>query len=558
MPKRSVWLLCLSFAILALVGCAPRYTTVTEPPPKDAVPAEVETALANANSVYETGVDFFVKGEYDSAASCLEHAVSLLSQDIGWSASNATLSERRLLLYKCRYFLERVPAKAPEVSPEAELASIQPLKPQLPPIEIVDNEKVQKWMRYFTCDVRENFQTWIIRSGKYRPLTLRILKEEGMPLELTNLAMIESGFNPNAYSRAHAAGIWQFIKGTGRLYGLRVDSYVDERRDPVRSCRAAARHLRDLYEMFGSWPLALAAYNAGAGSVDRAIKRNRTSDYWRLSLKRETRDYVPMFMAAAIIMSDPAEYGFDCRYEPPLEFDEVEIEGRTDLKAIARSCQVEPAVIWELNPHLLRHCTPDGGSRFAVRVPKGMADSCVAGLARIPKEERTAKAYVAADFSHTVRRGETLSRIAKKYGTTVSAIAGANGIKNYHRLRIGQVLAIPGEGYSLAPQNPGIHTVKRGETLSGIAKRYGVKMDDLAAWNDMPPGRTLYAGQKLIVAASEAPQARVIVHKVKRGDTMNGIAQRYGTSTGALLKTNGLKRSDKIYPGQKIKVPVRS
>jgi membrane-bound lytic murein transglycosylase D len=558
MPKRQFSLLCLSFAIVAFAGCAPRYTTTVSQSLKPAVRPEVEATLSHAGAAYERGVDFFVKGEYDSSTACLENAISLLGEDAGWASSGTGLSERRLLVYKCRYFLERMPVAAPERSLEDELANIRPLKPQLPSIRIEENEKVQKWIRYFTCDVRTNFQTWIRRSGRYMPLTTRILKEEGMPLELTNLAMIESGFNPTAYSRAHASGIWQFIKGTGRLYGLRIDTYVDERRDPVKSCRAAARHLRDLYKMFNDWPLALAAYNSGAGNVERAIKRGRTEDYWRLGLKRETRDYVPMFMAAAIIMADPAKYGFGCQYEEALEFDEVEIEGRTDLKAVARSCQVEPAVISDLNPHLIKHCTPAGSSSCTVRVPKGTGDTCLAALARLPKEERTAKNYAAADLNHTVRRGDTLSRIAKKYGTTVSAIVEANRMKNRNRLSVGQVLAIPGEGGQSAPSNPGIHTVKKGESLSTIAEKYGVKAGDLESWNDLGSPHALYPGQKLIVAASEEPRNRVIVHKVMRGDTLNGIAQRYGTSTGTLLKTNGLRRSDKIYPGQKIRVPVRS
>jgi len=557
MPRRSICLLGLGLALVWLAGCAPRYTTRAAAPSRDAVPQEVQTALKDANSVYEGGVDFFVKGNYDSASAYLKDAVALLSQNLEWAVEGAALSERRLLLYKCRYFLERIPVAPAEVTPEAEFAAVQPLKNQLPPIEVVQNEKVDKWVRYFTNDTRDHFQGWINRSGRYLPGTLRILREEGMPLELTNLAMIESGFNPRAYSRAHASGIWQFIRSTGKLYGLRIDSYVDERRDPEKSCRAAARHLRDLYEMFNDWPLALAAYNAGAGNVERAITRNRTTDYWRLSLKRETRDYVPMFMAAAMIMADPARYGFTVEYDRPTECKEVQVEGRTDLRAIARACNVEPGVISDLNPELVRQCTPDGGSSYAVRVPKDAADSCLAALAQMPKEERTARAYPATNVSHTVRRGDTLSRIAKKYGSSVPAIAGANGISNCHALRVGQVLEIPGADCP-PPDNPGIHTVKKGDTLAGIAAKYGVRLSDIQSWNDLAPRHTLTPGEKLIVAADSAPQDRVIVHRVRRGDTLNSIAEKYGSTTGRLLKTNGLKPSDRIYPGQKIKVPVRS
>lgn len=564
MPRKDVWLLGLLLAILGLSGCAPRFTTRSCGISEEAVPAEAQAALAGAGSGYQTGVDFFVAGQYDSAQYYFDGAVSMLSQDLNWAACSTALSDRRLLLYKCRYFLERIPAPAAEAPPEFDVADVEPLKPPLPPIEIVDNERVQKWVHYFTHDVRSHFQQWIIRSGKYRPLTLRILKEEGMPADLTNLALIESGFNPNAYSRAHAAGIWQFIKSTGRLYDLKVDSYVDERRDPVKSCRAAARHLRDLYEMFNDWPLAMAGYNAGSRNVERAMQRSRTDDFWRLSLKRETRDYVPMFMAAALIMRDPAAYGFSCQHDAPLEYEEVMIEGRTSFKAIARACQVEPAAIAELNPHLVKQCTPDGAS-YSVRIPAGATEICLAELSKIPKEERVAKVTRSeesppADGRHTVKRGETLSRIAKKYGTTVQAIASANGIENYHRLRIGQVLSIPGEGYTVssASTGSGIHTVRRGETLSSISEKYRIKMTDLMAWNDIKYRDLIHPGQKLIVASSEVPTDKVIVHKVRRGDTIMTIAKKYGASTNTVLKTNGLRARDKIYPGQKIKVPVRA
>ena len=563
MPTTRVWLLGIVFAILVLPGCAPRFTAVVEPPPEQSLRPEAEKALAEARLVYEKGVDLFVSGQYDSARSYLDESISLLGGDLGWAASGTTLGERRLLLYKCRYFLERIPQTVPEAEPDAAAENVVALKPQLPPIEILMNDKVEKWIRYFSHDVRGNFQDWIVRYGKYRALTLRILKEEGMPLELTNLAMIESGFNPNAYSRAHAAGIWQFIKGTGKLYDLRVDSYVDERRDPVKSCRAAARHLRDLYNIFDDWPLALAAYNSGAGNVEKAIKRNKTRDYWQLSLKRETRDYVPMFMASAIIMSDPAKYGFHSLYDPPMEYDEIQVECRTSFKALARACQVEPGVIAELNPQYTKQCTPDGGSSHLVRVPRDRGEVAKASLLTIPREERLVAAPAAASASaststHKVRRGENLSRIAQKYGTTVSAIASANKIKNPRNLRVGQVLTIPGDGYvaSAPPENPTTHTVKRGETLGSISRRYGVRLNDLLAWNEIKSNDLIHPGQKLIVSGSKASRETVIVHKVRRGDTIQKIAQKYGTSTGTVLKSNGLRATDKIYPGQKIKVPT--
>ena len=563
MSPKSV--LVFAFLVAAGVsGCAPRFTSDPVIIQEETVSPEAEATLAEAGVAYQAGVDFFVSGQYDSAQHYLDGAVISLGRDVDWSGSGTALSERRLLLYKCRYFLDRMPP-APVETPEDILADVKPLKPVLPPIEVVDNEKVQKWIRYFSHDVRSHFQQWIGRSAKYGPMTRRILREEGMPIELTNLAMIESGFNPNAYSRAHAAGIWQFIKGTGKLYGLRIDSYVDERRDPAKSCRAAARHLRDLYEMFNDWPLAMAAYNTGSRNVEKAIARSRTTDYWQLSLKRETRDYVPMFMAAAIIMSDLDKYGFIPAAEDPWEFDEVEIPGKTSLKAVARACGVEPAVIAEMNPHLLKQCTPEG-KPCIVRVPDGKAEICQAEIVRIPEAEKVVRvahsesAAPAEGGNHTVRRGETLSKIAANHGTSVEALAAANGIKDYHHVTAGQVLVVPAEGYRAPASsgNPGIHTVRRGDTLSAISEKYGIRLTDLLAWNDLKSSDLLHPGQKLIVESSGAERDRVIVHKVRRGDTIKAIAAKYGASTSTVLKTNGLRATDKIFPGQRIKVPVRA
>jgi LysM repeat protein len=193
-----------------------------------------------------------------------------------------------------------------------------------------------------------------------------------------------------------------------------------------------------------------------------------------------------------------------------------------------------------------------------VRVPKGRGEVALASLGSIPREERLAAAPAASESSHKVRRGETLSRIAGKYGTTVEAIASANSIRNCNSLRVGQVLMIPGEGYvaSGPPENPETHTVQRGETLGGICRRYGVRLNDLLAWNDIKSNDLIHPGQKLIVSGSRASRDKVIVHKVRRGDTIQKIAQKYGTSTGTVLKTNGLRATDKIYPGQKIRVPT--
>jgi membrane-bound lytic murein transglycosylase D len=561
MTDRHLWLAAVGMLVLALCGCAPRYTSrvaeaEAEAGPEAAPALEIQAILEEANSEYDRGVDFFVKEEFDSASALLERAVSILSRDVEWSSSGDVLSERRVLLYKCRYFLERIPKIEPELPPEVAVEDIQPKKPLLPPVEIVRNSKVAKWIGYFTGEGRETFLRWVRRSGKYRASTMSILREEGLPLELVNLALIESGFNPNAYSRAHAVGIWQFIRSTARIYGLRVDWWVDERRDPIRSCRAASRYLRDLYQALDSWPLALAAYNSGQRNVERAISRARTRDYWNLHLKRETRDYVPKFMAACIIMAEPWEYGLDLAFDDPLEYDEIEVEPKTDLGVMAKACDVEKDLMCGLNPHLVRHCAPDGKSAYPVRVPSGRAEACASRLAAIPAQDRLAKVYASPDVKHRVRRGETLSRIARRYGTTISAIAKANGIRNYHKIGIGQVLLIPGNGYSTFPDNPGIHTVRRGETLSSIAHKYRVRIRDLTAWNDLRSQHLIYAGQRLIVSLDHVPRERMVTHEVRKGETVSSIAKRYGVSVQSVLLANGLRSRDKIYPGQELRLGI--
>ncbi len=556
MDPRRVWWALLSTCIMLLLACSPRYTSkqVAQPLEVGDKSQEPVRVLEKARDAYDRGVDFFVKDEFDSAGSYLEYAVVLLSSDVDWTQDPTISSERRILLYKCRYFIERLPAIVHEVAQPEE--GVTPTKPPLPPVEIEYNSKVKKWIDYFAGSGKKTFLKWVYRSGKYRDLTERILAEEGLPTELANLALIESGFNPNAYSRAHAVGIWQFIKSTARIYGLRVDWWVDERRDPARACRAAARHLRDLYQTFDSWPLALAAYNCGQRNVERAIRRAHSRDFWRLRLKRETRDYVPKFMAACIIMQNPSKYGLNLTYAEPLEFDEIQVEPRTSLKALASACGVSLNVMRELNPHLIRGCAPHGKADYRVRVPAGMTEACRLALSQMPEEERLASAYTSPTIRHTVRRGETLSRIARKYSTTVRAIARANGIANLHRIRAGQVLVIPGGEYVPLPANPGIHIVRRGETLSSIARRYHVRVKDLVAWNDLKSAHVIYPGQRLIVSNEYVPHQEEIVHTVKRGETISQIAAKYGASTNAVLRANGLARTSKIYPGQKISVPV--
>jgi membrane-bound lytic murein transglycosylase D len=266
------------------------------------------------------------------------------------------------------------------------------------------------------------------------------LREHGLPQDLVYLSLIESGYNPNAYSRAHAVGLWQFLASTARRYGLRVTYWIDERRDPVLATHAAAAYLKDLYEEFGSWYLAAAAYNGGSSRVRRAIRRTGSRDFWTLARRgyfpSETRDYVPKFIAAALIAKQPDRYGLTVAAVPPMSYDLGQVPDATSLEVIAEAAGVEVAEIKALNPQLIRGVTPPG-ERYYVRLPPRSGDRFAANYARVQAAAR------AGSIHHTVRSGDTLSRLATAYGSDLSAIRSANPSVRPERLQVGQRLYIP-------------------------------------------------------------------------------------------------------------------
>ncbi len=252
---------------------------------------------------------------------------------------------------------------------------------------------VKRNISFFSEKIRERFSLWLSRSGKYLELMQGILKENGIPEEIVFLPLIESGFNPYAYSPARAAGYWQFIASTAKRYGLKINWWRDERRDPVKSTEAAANYLKDLYEMFGSWNLAMAAYNAGEGRILKALNKTKTDDYWSLLntryIRSETKDYVPKFIAASLIANSPQNFGFeDLEYHPPLNYDEVKIESPVDLEVIAECTETTEEVIRGLNPELRRWCTPPDVPEYVLRIPEGKKDLFLENLSQIPEEKR--------------------------------------------------------------------------------------------------------------------------------------------------------------------------
>lgn len=333
--------------------------------------------------------------------------------------------------------------------------------PKLNPVKAERNERVDKWIDFYSGRGRDDFQKWLVRSGEYMDLLMHNLRAEGVPEELANLVFVESGFNMHARSVARAVGPWQFIRGTAKIFGLKMTPYVDQRRDPELATRAAARYLRRLYEMFdGSWPLALAAYNSGEGTVQRAIRRQGTDDYWALRLPRETREYVPQFLAAMEIASDPERYGFELPSGSPFRFDEVVLRGPVDLKLVSGITAIPFDDLKQLNPMFVRHRAPAGIDGTSIRVPKGKGDEVQELLLTYYKPKPMTKAELREasraqqkelrhhprrhrrGSTHLVRRGETLSEIGRRYGRPTATLARLNRISDSGQLRAGQRIRI--------------------------------------------------------------------------------------------------------------------
>ena len=369
-------------------------------------------------------------------------------------------------------------------------------------IPLVRNKKVDQVIKYFQTKGRRQFEIWLDRLDIYGPMINQIISECNLPPELVYLAMIESGLNPKAYSKAAANGMWQFIYSTGKLYGLERNWYIDERRDPEKATRAACAYLTDLYDEFDNWYLALSAYNAGEGRVRRATRIHQTSDFWQLhSLPRETRNYVPYFLAATIIAENREKYGFYNKEKknPSYDYDIVSIEKSADLTVLARSAETTYKNLRNLNSELRQSATPTKG--YALKIPKGKKDIFMANYNTLPENERFAPQFV----THKVRNGESLWTIAKKYRISVHDLAAVNKVRNRSMIRIGQKLTIPIPGVNMASipisKMPGFnkvtYKVRKGDTLGHIAEDYGTQASNIRKWNGIKYGQHIFPGQKL-------------------------------------------------------------
>lgn len=425
-------------------------------------------------------------------------------------------------------------------------------------IPIVLNDRVQNFLQYFQTEGRDLFSEWLSRSGKYIPVMKEILETKSMPPDLVYLAMIESGFNVRARSNKGAVGPWQFIESTARRYGLRIDSWVDERMDAQKSTLAAANYLRDLYDMFESWELAAAGYNAGEDKVRSAIEKFKISDFWAISeytLPEETRDYVPKLIAALIIAKNPEKYGFtQIQHETPEPFEKVAVPAQRSLRDISRISGIEYDRLSDLNPSLVKGFTPPGKA-YEINVPIGYKAIVEARYDEIDSSGRApANARNVNSIRYRVRRGDTIEKIALRYNVSVSSLKSANGIKR-SSVRVGQALTI---------SSPHSYSYKNGS--AGIATTEKVKTDNIhrriANTNNTqnPKVAKTITNNGSVHSPSKSTQKpdttkSVVSYRVRKGDTIWNIATRYDVSVSDIKKWNNLK-SSRLPTGDRLTIYV--
>lgn len=464
------------------------------------------------------------------------------------------------------------------------------------PFPLVWNDRVEFWVHYFQGPGRARFERALYQMELHRPAVERILAEQGVHKDIICIALIESGFHLKARSYAKAVGPWQFIEGTARIYGLRVDWWYDERRDIIASTYAATNYLKDLYGLWNDWFLAFAAYNCGEGRVARAIARQKTQDFWALDLPKQTERYVPKFLAALYIVRNPARYGFTIPHAEPIEFDQVTVKDATDIKLIAEFCGTTADHLEELNPSLLRWCTPPQ-MEIAVKVPVGRGEECARKLDSVPPDERVTWR------KHQIRSGETLSGIATRYNTSVAALKSVNKIKNERRIQAGSYLIVPVQGattevasskpqyretrrqidktalenyakQSSPPSAPANHkrvvyVVKKNDTLSEIAEAHRTTAAKIRRWNNLSYRAYIHPGQKLLIYVPESFQVAAAAttrdtevppgpvahtYTVKKGDTFYSISKKFNVELSDLLSWNSKSPRSTLYPGDVLEI----
>jgi len=520
---------------------------------KNSIPEEkIQPVLDEALVFCQAAQDFWQKGELENALEALDHAYALI---LGIEADDTDklfqqkedlrfmIAKRILEIYASRNIVINGNYNA---------------------IPLVINKHVQKEIDRLAKNSEKNFFIESYkRSGKYRPYIVSALKEAGLPVELSWLPLIESGFKVNALSKARALGLWQFIPSTGYKFGLNRDKFIDERIDPVKSTQAAIAYLKELHQLFGDWSTVLAAYNCGEGKVLRVIRTqniNYLDNFWDLyeRLPLETARYVPRFIATLHIIQNKEKYGLDSiPLQSPLEFETVTLSKQVHLKNVAKEIDVPLETLVELNPELRYQILPQ--DQYPLRVPPGKGDLLLAELEKIPVSDPPQRAYV----YHRVRPGESLSTIARRYHTSINRIKRANNLYRSNLIVAGKTLKIPRRGtviYSsktVTPTRSGIpsnHVVRSGDSLWIIAKRYDTTTKKIQELNNLATTH-LYIGQVLKLpgyTSEKADAENFKSYRVKHGDTPFQIAQLYKMPLERFLHINRLTPRSNIFPGQKL------
>ena len=537
----------------ALVPTCPP-AAVAEPAPSGKSPAgDRQVLMDEALDFVQAAQEFWQKGELDQALEALDKAYSLILQEDCENVPKLIQQREDLRYLIAKRILEIYASRNIVVNGHHNA------------IPRVRNEHVDAELKRFEGPERDFFRAAYKRSGRYRPYFVKALREAGLPEELSWLPLIESGFKVNALSRARALGLWQFIPSTGYKFGLKRDVYVDERLDPVKSTQAAIAYLKELHSIFGDWITVLAAYNCGEGRVLRIIRSqnvNYLDNFWDLyeRLPRETARYVPRFLATLHVVGHPKAYGLhEIPLDTPPPYETVTVARRVHLKDVARAIGTDEEALRELNPELRYRIAP--GEDYALRVPPGSGETLLASLDRIPVSEKPRRPLV----YHRVRRGETLSTIARRYHTSVKDIMSANGLHHSNFIVAGRSIKVPARSApsgaaSLPAARPGggtsRHTVKSGDSLWILARQYGTTVRQIQAANGLP-GTRLDIGQKLLIPGEGQPTPdpqRLKVHRVRKGDTPFMIAKRYKMPLERLLRINRLTPRCTIYPGQRLYV----
>jgi membrane-bound lytic murein transglycosylase D len=433
-------------------------------------------------------------------------------------------------------------------------------------LPLMMTDPVASYISYFSTRGRGTLERALARSGLYHDMIQRVLKEEGVPQDLIYLAQAESGFHPLALSRAGARGMWQFMASRAKGYGLERDWWVDERQDPEKSTRAAAHHLKDLYSEFGDWYLAMAAYNSGPGTVQKAVKRTGYADYWQLYrrnvLPKETRNYVPIILAVTIMAKNPEQYGLDkVVTEKPVAYDALNIDYPVDLRLVAECVDASASTLQDLNPSLLRLTTPKD-REFELHLPAGSKDRYLTAIAAIPPDMRVWWRY------HKVVSGDTLASVAHSFHTTRQAIVQANSLDGDEELRVESELIIPvapgkhpDDEVASYSRRATSYKVRRGDTVQTVADNFAVPSAMVRRWNHLKGDslhgrRVLYIHLPVTPDASEnrkavaskskskktlhaVPSKTVVHHKVQPGETLYSIAKSHNTTVDALKQGNG-------------------